>query len=477
MLGVAVIGGGEEGVALIEILHEDPRIQILGVADRNADAPGIVLAKRLAIYTVCDYKLLLTLPNLHSILDASGNRQTSRILARLCPPHVELISGQMAKRMWAHVVRREKHRDTLQSMLFQYQSIYDIGLKLSASQDLERILFHTVEDATKLTHTHAGSLALYDEMKTEMYLGVSKGFSRRFSREVRWQIRKGGLTHTILNSKVPVMIPDVHEHPQFDNPIMLKEGVRAVLAAPLLAEGKIIGILYVNDFAPRQFTKRDISLFGLLGSIAANIIDKAQMLENAMRASITDELTGLYNHRHFAHQFEVAVKQVERYRREMTLVMIDIDDFKYYNDTQGHPRGNEVLRQVGALLKKNCRDVDIVARYGGEEFAIIMPETSAHEAARVLNRFRKAMADYPFKGGRQQPGKAVTLSMGVATHPGGAGARKLLDWADAALYEAKRQGKNRIVFHSARATLRQKPTELNPRKPRRPSQKRSQKTP
>ena len=473
MLGVVITGGGEEGVALIEILREDSRIRILGVADRNVDAPGILLARRLGINTVGDYKLLLTLPNLHAILDASGNRQTGQILARLRPPHVELISGQMAKRMWAHLVRREKHRDTLQAMLFQYQSIYDIGLKLSASQDLERILFHTVEDATKLTHTHAGSLALYDEMKTEMYLGVSKGFGRRFSKEVRWRIRKGGLTHTILNSKVPVMIPDVREHPQFDNPIMLKEGVRAVLAAPLLAEGKIVGILYVNDFAPRQFTKRDISLFGLLGSIAANIIDKAQMLEHAMRTSITDELTGLYNHRHFAHQFEVAVKQVERYRRSMALVMIDIDDFKHYNDTQGHPRGNEVLRQVGALLKKNCRDVDIVARYGGEEFAIIMPETSGDEAARVLSRFRKTMAEYPFKGGRQQPGKAVTLSMGVATHPGGPGAQKLLDWADAALYEAKRQGKNRIVFHADAATggPDQKPDGLTRRKPRRPSQK------
>jgi len=470
LFGVVIIGGGEECVALVEILHEDPHIRILGVSDRNPDTPGMLLARRLGINTVTDYKLLLTLPNLHAILDASGNKQIGRMLSRLRPPHVELISGQMAKQMWAHVVRREKHRDTLQTMLFQYQSIYDIGLKLSASQDLERILFHTVEDATKLTHTHAGSLALYDEVKTEMYLGMSKGFSRRFSKEVRWQIRKGGLTHTILNSKVPVMIPDVREYPKFDNPIMLKEGVRAILAAPLLAEGKIIGILYVNDFSPREFTKRDISLFGLLGSIAANIIDKAQMLEHAMRASITDELTGLYNHRHFAHQFEVAVKQAERYRRKMALVMIDIDDFKHYNDTHGHPRGNEVLRQVGALLKKNCRDVDIVARYGGEEFAIIMPETSAEQATRVLTRFIKAVADYPFKGKRQQPGKAVTLSMGIATHPGGPGAQKLLHWADTALYEAKRQGKNRIVFYSDAATGGP-PSWSTHRKPPRPSQK------
>ncbi len=158
--------------------------------------------------------------------------------------------------------------------------------------------------------------------------------------------------------------------------------------------------------------------------------------------------------------------------------MIDIDDFKHYNDTQGHPRGNEVLRQMGALLKKNCRDVDIVARYGGEEFAIIMPETSAEQATRVLNRFRKAVADYPFKGGKRQQGKAVTLSMGVATHEGGPGAQKLLDWADTALYEAKRQGENRIVFHSDTATdgpatqpTGRKITGLPRRKPRPPSEK------
>ncbi len=444
---IVVVGAGKGGTALIHLLSEDPQARLIGVVDRDESAPGMELAKRLKIPTFSDYKEIAPIENLHFIIDTSGDQEVGNSLARLRKPHVEVLGGVTARFMWNHIIKRGKKKDTLEEMLFQYQSIYDIGLKLSESQNLSRILFYTVEDATRLIHTPSGSIALFDERAGEMYLGAVKGFSKDFSNTLRWPPRQGGLTSTILNRKEPLIIPDISKYQGFDNPIMMEEGIRSVMATRLIAEGKIIGILYVDDFVVRRFSPREASLLSLLGGIAANIIDKARLLESTMKISITDDLTGLYNHRHFMQTLTSEIKRAERYRHGVTLVMIDIDNFKNYNDTHGHPKGNEVLRQVSALLREQCRQVDMVARYGGEEFAIIMSETSGEPVRAALNRLREAVATHAFEGRDCQPGGQLTISAGVATYPTHSKtAHGLIELADAALYQAKGAGKNRIVI-------------------------------
>lgn len=165
----------------------------------------------------------------------------------------------------------------------------------------------------------------------------------------------------------------------------------------------------------------------------------------AFQAS-TDPMTGLFNLRQLAVSLDRELERARRYRHPCSLAMLDIDDFKEFNDRHGHLQGDEVLKQVAEILRTSIRTSDIAARYGGEEFVVIMPETGKELALVVGEKLRKAFEDYPFPREETQPGGRLTVSLGIATFPGDAAdARALLDAADKALYRAKRAGKNRVV--------------------------------
>ena len=165
--------------------------------------------------------------------------------------------------------------------------------------------------------------------------------------------------------------------------------------------------------------------------------------------SITDELTRLKNFRHFAARLEEEVNRAERYGHHLALALFDIDHFKQYNDTHGHPAGNEVLRVIGRLLRDNARGTDILARYGGEEFAAILPETTKDAAVRLAEKICRLIEMHAFPGEETQPGGRLTLSSGVSAIPDDAGySPLLLDGADRALYSAKRGGRNRVEAYA-----------------------------
>jgi diguanylate cyclase (GGDEF)-like protein len=165
----------------------------------------------------------------------------------------------------------------------------------------------------------------------------------------------------------------------------------------------------------------------------------------AFQAS-TDPLTGLFNQRQFWIILDRELERARRYGHHFSLAMVDIDNFKEYNDRHGHLKGDEVLRQAAELFRERIRNSDIVARYGGEEFVVVMPETVKELAIRVGDKLCRAFAEYPFPLQDTQPGGRLTISMGVATFPRDASAaRDLVDMADRALYRAKKAGKNRVA--------------------------------
>ncbi|MBN2566444.1 MAG: diguanylate cyclase [Candidatus Eisenbacteria bacterium] len=159
-----------------------------------------------------------------------------------------------------------------------------------------------------------------------------------------------------------------------------------------------------------------------------------------------DGLTELYNHRFFHQLLDTEVSRADRYNRVVSLLMIDIDDFKSFNDSHGHPAGDLALRRLALLLKQSSRTCDFVARYGGEEFAIIVPEVSADSARRMAERLLKLVDEAEFEGEEVMVGGRLTISIGVATYPMQAGSKsELVEHADQALYRAKGLGKNRVV--------------------------------
>lgn len=168
--------------------------------------------------------------------------------------------------------------------------------------------------------------------------------------------------------------------------------------------------------------------------------------EIAATQACTDSMTGLYNLRYLWHTLDRELERAGRYGRLCSIMMIDIDFFKKYNDIHGHLRGDEVLKKSAEIFRQNLRNTDIIARYGGEEFLVIMPETGKELAFLVGEKLRRSFENFPFPLEETQPGGRLTISIGLATFPGDSDdPRILVDKADKALYRAKEGGRNQVI--------------------------------
>lgn len=335
-----------------------------------------------------------------------------------------------------------------EAALVEHQALYQIGLLLTNTDDVAKVLNLIVESALKITGTPAGSLALYDPQKRDFYLASSIGFSPAFSNLPRWKMREGGLTAKILSMKDPLVVSEIKEENTDHgvNAMITKEGIKSLVAVPLKLENQVIGILYVDDFVPREFTKRELSALTLLANQAAIALMKAQAFREQMERAITDGLTKLYNHRYFQESLERDIRRAERYKHPVSMIMSDIDRFKNYNDLFGHPRGDKALTTVADILRRMVRETDMIARYGGEEFAIILPETSKQDALRVARKICMTVEADEIFGEETLPGGKFTISCGVATFPDDALTKQgLIDQADRALYKAKNSGRNVVI--------------------------------
>jgi len=203
-----------------------------------------------------------------------------------------------------------------------------------------------------------------------------------------------------------------------------------------------------SDFINKPFNKNQIKL------IIEKTIEKRRLQELAderefyKKLSRSDELTDLANYRCFKDVLEKEFERAERYKRPLSLLMIDIDDFKTCNDSYGHLTGDIVLKQISVLIKKNIRGCDLAARYGGEEFTVILPETAEDETIVVAERIRDSVAQYKFETSYGKPIHRISVTLGIAAYPQNAqNPKDLLDTADSALYEGKRAGKNCVVIY------------------------------
>ena len=228
----------------------------------------------------------------------------------------------------------------------------------------------------------------------------------------------------------------------------VRTGGAVALAAPLTAHGEATSrnaaMAIARTGLPFDTAEREMLRY--LGGQAAVSVENIDLHELVSEQAVRDELTGLANSRRFRELIEKEAERAERFGHQLSLVLLDIDDFKKVNDTYGHLQGDEVLRVLGRILIEESRGIDEPARYGGEEFVVALPETGREGALELAERVRTRLEGAPISGVDGSNGISVTTSLGVATLPDAASdTRELIAAADAALYEAKRAGKNRTV--------------------------------
>jgi diguanylate cyclase (GGDEF)-like protein len=204
------------------------------------------------------------------------------------------------------------------------------------------------------------------------------------------------------------------------------------------------------------FGEHERDIFVTLLGRASTSIENVTAHERVSEQAVTDELTGLPNNRSFRETIDREAARAERFGHELSLVILDLDDFKQVNDTYGHLQGDEVLRTVGKLLQSEPRAIDEPARYGGEEFVVALPETGSEGAVELAERIRSRLEDEEVPAVEGGKPLRVTASFGTATLPDAAtDVRGLFEAADEALYKAKAQGKNRVVTAPVVAPSRQ----------------------
>jgi diguanylate cyclase (GGDEF)-like protein/putative nucleotidyltransferase with HDIG domain len=221
------------------------------------------------------------------------------------------------------------------------------------------------------------------------------------------------------------------------------EAAEVELLCPIKSKHRLIAILALSKKHPRGFYSRDnTDMLMTLAHEAAVVIENAQLYAQAKQRANTDELTGLFNHRYFHERLDEEIARCSRFGNIFSLVFLDMDLFKNYNDAYGHLVGDQVLKQLGTLINQSVRNIDISCRYGGDEFAILLPETPLESATGVAERLRKGIeAQTDLKGIPQ------TCSIGVASWPtDGVMREEIIRSADAALYYAKQTGGNRVCL-------------------------------
>ena len=333
-------------------------------------------------------------------------------------------------------------------------------LERISSTDPEKTYSSILANLKELLQAQRASLFVFDATSDELVLKAAHGFLVDVA-EVGHVRHGSGIIGEVLETGRPMLVNDMKAAGLKSTNPDRRYRSQSFISYPLTLGGRKIGVVNVTDKATgKPYDQVDVSLLDLVCPQVSLALERADWQQRATEfqlMSITDPLTGLPNRRYLEERLNEELNRSKRYDYSMSFLMIDIDDFKAYNDINGHQAGDMALQITAHCLKAGLRSADVASRYGGEEFSVLLPQTSATEAAVIAERMRERVAGTTYPHGNSQPLGHVTISIGVCTFSGIINtAERVIAAADRALYNAKSRGKNRIEFYKEEQTRKTK---------------------
>lgn len=339
-------------------------------------------------------------------------------------------------RLYIQVKRSEQ---ALAAFNQQLTILQQVATRISSQIDLEQTLALISLEMRRVIGYHECLIFLL-EPETGMLVRHSGGPSAAATGNLKLPIAHGLLGQVARERqarRIDDLVADALD-------VGILAGYRSLLAVPVATDQEILGVIAVLHREPAEFDASGERLLNILASQASVAIKNAQLYRATQQLAVTDGLTKVYNRRYFEEQLLAELTRARRQKHTTSLIVLDVDHFKRFNDTHGHLLGDHVLQGVARILQKSVRETDLVARYGGEEFVVILPETPADAALEVAQRIRRNIKAHPFWGKGQTP-LQVTASLGLASdvlsvlEP-----RSLFEQADKCLYQAKAEGRDRV---------------------------------
>jgi diguanylate cyclase (GGDEF)-like protein len=315
--------------------------------------------------------------------------------------------------------------------------LFKITQQLNEDAPLEQLLSDVAKEASRISGGEAATVMVLDDQGQYLLCRATYGMPWESVRDITFS-PGDGVAGWVVQEGQPLRLDNAPEDERFKVIEDQKTVIQSLICLPLIVRRMVIGVLSVTSSKPAVFDEEDEQILAFLAASIVKDIENARLY----RLAVTDNLTRVYNRQYLSERLPAELERKERYGGHLCIVLIDADHFKKINDSYGHRAGDTMLKNLARFCQRAVREVDSVIRYGGEEFLLLLPRTTLKGAIQVAERLRSEVETQRFHVHGHDIN--LTISAGVAQHEGDEDADAFLSRTDAALYDAKDEGRNRI---------------------------------
>lgn len=330
----------------------------------------------------------------------------------------------------------------LQNEKVKLEEILGFDERVTSIRNLDRLVDFVVEKASAILQADKCSLMLFDETVGELCIKSAKGLETDVITQTRIKLGDS-IAGRVAKEGEGMLVKNIEYDKRFERANSPSYRTRSFMSVPIKFNDRLIGVVNISEknTGHEPFNETDLKVLSAIVRQAAAAIENAKLYRELEYLSVTDPLTNLWNYRCFINSVDEEIQRCKRFANTFSLLMIDADNFKSYNDSYGHLEGDLLLKELGKIFTGQLRAIDKVCRYGGDEFVVLLPNTNIGQAKVAAEKLRVAVEKCAFK-------QKMTVSAGVAEYRANLSRFELIMRADRCLYQAKTQGRNRVFLHN-----------------------------